>query len=40
MTDKPQDNKQAYADFISKQVRSGQIPGRPQEDKKPPQPSS
>jgi hypothetical protein len=34
MNDKP-NNSQQYADFISKQVRSGQVPGRPTEDKKP-----
>ena len=35
MSDNPQDKKQAYADFISKQVRQGKVPGRPPEEKKP-----
>ena len=35
MTDKPQNNNQAYADFISNQVRKGTIQGRPLEEKKP-----
>ena len=32
---KPQNNSQAYVDFISNQVRKGKIPGRPPEEKKP-----
>jgi hypothetical protein len=35
MTDKPQNNSQQYVDFISKQVRSGQIPGKPPGESKP-----
>jgi hypothetical protein len=35
MNDKPQNNSQQYVDFISKQVKSGQIPGKPSEDSKP-----
>jgi len=37
MTDKPQNpsNQNRYADFISNQVRTGKVPGRPQDDKKP-----
>lgn len=32
---KPQNNSQAYVDFISNQVRKGAVQGRPRDDKKP-----
>jgi hypothetical protein len=35
MTDKPQDSKQNYVDFISNQVRKGHVTGKPPEEKKP-----